>query len=211
MGHLHPHAVGAGIPDRQPVLRLEVRVRARAVHGRPPRLPRPRQGARRQQQHQRDDLPAWQPTRLRALGRGSRHGDVGLGPLPAVLQADGDLSRGRARRPLPRPRRAADRRARPGHEPALRGVLRGRPAGGLRAQRGRQRLPPGGLRAVRSQHPQGPAPERGAGLPAPGHGAQEPSRRDRRVRHEDPVPGEPRGRRRIHERRPATSRPGPAR
>ena len=100
-------------------------------------------------------------------------------------------------------------RARPGHEPALRRVLRGRPTGGLRAQRGRQRLPPGGFRAVRSQHPPGPAPERGAGVPAPGHGAQEPSRRDRCVRHQDPVPGKPRGRRRIHERRPA--RPGPGR
>ncbi len=65
-------------PDRQPALRLEVRVGARAVHGRPPGLPRPRQGARRLEQHQRDDLPARQPARLRALGRRPGHGDVGL-------------------------------------------------------------------------------------------------------------------------------------
>ena len=38
---------GALVPDRQPLLRLEVRVRARAVHGRPPDLPRAREGARR--------------------------------------------------------------------------------------------------------------------------------------------------------------------
>ena len=37
-------------------------------------------------QHQRHDLPARQPARLRALGRRPRHGDVGLRPLPAVLQ-----------------------------------------------------------------------------------------------------------------------------
>ena len=42
-------------------------------------------------QHQRDDLPARQPARLRALGRRPGHGDVGLRPLPAVLQADGEL------------------------------------------------------------------------------------------------------------------------
>jgi choline dehydrogenase-like flavoprotein len=37
---------------------------------------------------------------LRALGRRPRHGDLGLRPLPAVLQEDGDLPR-RSRR-LPR-------------------------------------------------------------------------------------------------------------
>jgi hypothetical protein len=43
--------------------------------------------------HQRDDLPARQPARLRALGRRPRHGDVEPRPLPAVLQADGDVPR----------------------------------------------------------------------------------------------------------------------
>ena len=72
LGRVHPHAGGAVVPDRQPLLRLEVRVGARAVHERPPHLPRPRQGARRLEQHQRHDLPARQPARLRALGRRSR-------------------------------------------------------------------------------------------------------------------------------------------
>ena len=44
-------------------------------------------------QHQRDDLPARQPDGLRALGRRAGHEEVGLPPLPAVLQADGDLPR----------------------------------------------------------------------------------------------------------------------
>ena len=74
---VHPHAGGAADPDRQPALRLEVRDRPRAAHERPPDLPRPRQGARRLVQHQRDDLPARQPDGLRALGR--RAGDGGRG------------------------------------------------------------------------------------------------------------------------------------
>ena len=44
-------------------------------------------------QHQRDDLPARQPDGLRALGRRARDEGVGLRPLPALLQADGDLPR----------------------------------------------------------------------------------------------------------------------
>ena len=91
LGRLHPHAGRADVPDRQPLLRLEVRVRAGAVHERPPDLPRARQGARRVEQDQRDDLPARQPARLRALGRRPRDGGLGLRALPALLQADGDL------------------------------------------------------------------------------------------------------------------------
>ena len=44
VGRLHPHAGGADVPDRQPLLRLEVRVGAGAVHERSADLPRPRQG-----------------------------------------------------------------------------------------------------------------------------------------------------------------------
>ena len=112
---VHPHAGRAADPDRQPALRLEVRVRPRAAHGRPAGLPRPRQGARRLEQHQRDDLPARQPARLRALGRRAGHGGVGLRPLPAVLQADGELP-GRRRR-LARRRRPAEARAGPATNP----------------------------------------------------------------------------------------------
>ena len=80
LGRLHPHAGGADVPDRQPLLRLEVRVGAGAAHGRAADLPRPRQGARRLVEHQRDDLPARQPARLRALGRRSRDGRRGTTP-----------------------------------------------------------------------------------------------------------------------------------
>ena len=105
LGPLHPHAGGAVVPDRQPLLRLEVRVRARAAHARAAHLPRAREGARRLELDQRDDLPARQPARLRALGRRPGPRELGLRPLPAVLQAHGDLP-GRRRR-VARRRRAA--------------------------------------------------------------------------------------------------------
>ena len=80
-----------------------------------------------------------------------------------------------------------DARARAGHEPAVRGVLRGRSAGRLPAHRRRQRLPPGGLRALRPQRlPRSPA-VRGPRLPAPGPGPEEPDDRDARVGHRHPV------------------------
>ena len=50
------------------------------AHGRPPGLPRPRQGARRVAQHQRDDLPARQPDGLRALGGRARAWRSGTTP-----------------------------------------------------------------------------------------------------------------------------------
>ncbi len=62
------------------------------------------QGARRFEQHQRNDLPARQPAGLRALGGRPGHGDVGLRPLPAVLQEDGELPGRGWRRSVPRPR-----------------------------------------------------------------------------------------------------------
>ncbi len=179
VGLLHPHAGRAHAPDRQPLLRLEVRVRARAVHARPPHLPRARQGARRLELDQRDDLPARQPARHRALGRRPGHGVVELRELPAVLQAHGDVPRRRRR--VPRRRRPAGARARSGHEPALRRVLRGGAAGRLLADGRRQRLPPGGLREVRPQHPARPPAERRARLPAP-RDARARTSRSRRAR-----------------------------
>ena len=161
-------------PDRQPLLRLEVRVRARAAHERAARLPRPRQGPRRVELDQRDDLPARQPDGLRALGGRPGHGGLGLRPLPAVLQEDGDVPRGRGR--VARRQRPARARARAGDEPAVPGVLQGLRGGRLPADEGRQRLPAGGLRALRPQHPQRPALQRRGGLPAPGHGPAEPRR-----------------------------------
>ena len=204
---VHPHAGGPDVPDRQPVLRLEVRVRARAVHARAADLPRPRQGPRREQQHQRADLPAWQPARLRALGRRPGHGDLGLRPLPAVLQADGDGLAAAAGRSVARPRWPARPGAWPGHEPAVHGVLRERPGGRLPADRGRQRLSTGGLRGVRSEHPSRPPPVRRAGLPAPGHGqAQEPRGPDPDLRHPGHLRGPPGGRGRDRARAAARER-----
>ena len=65
----------------------------------------------------------------------TRDADVGLRPLPAVLQEDGGLPGRRPRRPVPRPRRPADPRARPGDQPAVPGVLRRDGAGRLPAHR----------------------------------------------------------------------------
>ena len=124
------------------------------------------------------------------------HGDVGLRPLPAVLQEDGDLPRGRARRPVARPRRAAGPGTRTGHEPAVPGLLRGLPGGRLPPDRRRQRLPPGGLRAVRSQHPRRPAAVGLAGVPEAGPSPEEPHRPDADVRDRGRVRGPARRRRR---------------
>ncbi len=180
---------GADLPDRQPVLRLEVRVGTGTVHERPPHLPRPRQDPGRVLQHQRPDLPARQPARLRAMGGRPRDGDVGLRPLPAVLQADGDLPGGRGGRPVPRVTtvRWCWSAGPPRTHSSPRSSRRAQEAG-LRADRRRERVPPGGLRGVRPQHPSGPAPERVLGVSPPGHGqAQEPDREDARLRDPDPV------------------------
>ena len=69
---VHPHARGAAVPHRQPLLRLALPDRPRAGPGRPAGRARARQGARRLVEHQRDDLPARQPDGLRALGGRAR-------------------------------------------------------------------------------------------------------------------------------------------
>ena len=197
LGPVHPHARRAHHPDRQPLLRLEVRERAGAAHERAAHLPRPRQGPRRVEQHQRDDLPARQPAGLRALGGRRRHGRLGLRALPAVLQADGELP-GRGREgPVPRAHRAAGARAGPGHQPAVRRVLRRRAAGRLPAHRRRERLPAGGLRPVRPERPPRPAAVRRAGLPVSGDEPAEPHRGHPGLRHQDHLRRHPRGRRRV--------------
>ena len=124
---------------------------------------------------------------------------VGLRALPAVLQADGEHARLAAVRRVPRTQRAAGPRAGTGDEPAVRRLLRGRAAGRLPAHHRRERRAPGGLRAVRPQHPPRAAALGRARVPAPRDGPPEPRRHDARVRHEDPVRGEPRRRRGVHE------------
>ena len=106
---------------------------------------------------------------------------LGLRALPAVLQADGELPRGRAD-DGPRPRRAAGAGTRPGHQPAVRGLLRGRPGGRLRADRRRQRLPAGGLRPLRPQRPPRPA------LSAPPRPTCSPAMDAAQPRRSDPRP-----------------------
>ena len=115
--------------------------------------------------------------------------DMGLRPLPAVLQEDGDVPGGGARRPVARPRGAARPRARAGDQPAVHGVLRRLPGGRLPPDRGRQRLPPGGLRAVRPEHPRRAAAVGGAGLPEAGPRPEEPDRADADVRDRGRVRG----------------------
>ena len=134
------------------------------------------------------------------MGRRPRHGDLGPRALPAVLQAHGDGAGRRSRRSMARPRRPADPGARPGDEPVVHGLLRGRPGSRLPADRGRQRVPPGRLRAVRPQHPSGTAVVCGAGLPPSGHGrAEEPRGADADLRDEDPLRRIAGGRRRGRE------------
>ena len=112
-----------------------------------------------------------------------RDGELGLRPLPAVLQADGELPRGGPGRSLPRPRRSPGARAGPGPRPPLRRLLRRRAGGRLPADRRRERLPPGGVRGLRPQRAQRTPAVRGAGIPPSGHGASEPRGGDLRAGH----------------------------
>ena len=177
VGRLHPHAGGADLPDRQPVLRLEVRVRARAAHERPADLPRPRQGAGRLQQHQRHDLPARQPAWTTSAGRA----DPGMETwdyahclpyfqrMENCLAADPDDEFRGHDGPLVLERG-------PATNPLFGAFFEAAQRGGLRADRRRQRLPAGGLRRVRPQHPARPPAVGRAGLPAARDEAPEPRR-----------------------------------
>ena len=107
-------------------------------------------------QHQRDDLPARQPARLRALGGRPGMADWDYAHCLPYFKRMETLPR-RApttyrggNGPLVLERGPAD-------EPAVRRVLRGGAAGRLPAHRRRQRLPAGGLRRLRPQHPPRPA------------------------------------------------------
>ncbi len=86
----------------------------------------------------------------------------------------------------------------PGDEPAVRGLLRGRAAGRLPADRRRQRLPPGGLRPLRPQRAPRSALVRLAGLPVAGPAPREPHHRDPVLRLQGPLRGPAGGRRGVH-------------
>ena len=96
-------------------------------------------------------------------------------------------------------------------EPALSRLHRGRSAGRLSRDRGHERLPAGGPRPDGHDDLQGPALERGDGLPAPGAAARQRRGEHARARHPRRVRGPPRGRRRVHEGRPRRHRAGAAR
>ena len=209
VGRVHPHAGGVLVSDRQPALRLVLRIRAGAVHGRAPRRPCPRQGARRVELDQRDDLPARQRARLREVGGRARARALELRPLPALLQAHGDVRRGRRR--LPRRPRPARPRTRPGDERALRGVPRGDDAGRLRANDRRQRLSPGGVRDVRPHDSRRATPERSARVPAPRVRPPEPRDPLPRVRDARPLRGHAGSRSRGVAAEAASSASAPAR
>ena len=214
VGPLHPDAGGAGVPDRQPLLRLEVRVRARALHERPPDLPRARQGARRLLQHQRDDLPARQPARLRALGRRPRAW------RPGTTRTASPTSSG-WRRASPADRADPWR----GHSGPL--VLERGPAtnplfgaffeacqqAGYHLTDDVNGFRQEGFAPFDRNIHDGQAAVRGARVPPPRDAPEEPRRAHPRVRHEDPVRGLPRGGRRVHDAAAARRRSacGPAR
>ena len=89
-------------------------------------------------EHQRDDLPARQPARLRAVGRRAGHGEWDYAHcLPYFKRMENCLAGADEFRggdgPLVLERG-------PAHEPAVPGVLRGGAAGGLPAHRRRERL-----------------------------------------------------------------------
>ena len=194
---LHPHAGGARVPDRQPILRLALRVRARAVHERPAHLSRPGQGPGRLVEHQRPDLPARQSRSTTSAGRpipGWRRGTT-----PTACRTS---SRWRTAWPRPRTTRSAattDRscsNAGPRPSPLFTAFFAVRPGRRLPADRRRQRLPAGGVRGVRSDHPPRPAAVGGAGLPPPGSPPPEPDRPHADAGDRDPLRGPARRRRR---------------
>ena len=210
VGRVHPHAGRADLPDRQQVLRLEVRVRARAVHERPPDLPRPRQGARRVEQHQRDDLPARQPAGLRALGRRPRHGGLGLRALPAVLQEDGDLP-GRGATSTAGSEGPLVLERGPATNPLFSAFFEAVQQAGYPLTDDVNGYRQEGFAAFDRNVHRGRRLTRRARLPAPGHEPAQPDGAHPRLRHQDPVRRHAGDRRRVPPRPAASSGRGPAR
>ena len=178
-----PAALAFPIGSR--VLRLEVRERARAAHERPPRLPRARQGARRLEQHQRHDLPAGQPARLRAVGLGPRHGDVGLRALPPLLQAHGTTaSRPTATDPFRGHAGPLVLERGPATNPLFGAFFEAVQQAGYPLTDDVNGYRQEGFAPFDRNDPPWAAALGGPRVPAPGDVAAEPRRRDARVRHE---------------------------
>ena len=175
---VHPHARGADLPDRQPVLRLAVRVRAGAVHGRSAHLPRPRQGPRRvgaastarsSSAATRSTTSAGPPTRAWPTWDYAHCLPYFKRMETCLAAAPDDPWRGHDG-PLVLERG-------PATNPLFTAFFDGHRRGRLPADGRRQRLSPGGLRAVRPEHPQGPTVVGRAGLPPPDHGARDATSR----------------------------------
>ena len=163
------------------------------------RLPRPaaqlpaRQGARRDQLPERDDLHPRQSPRLRRLGRGRLH-RVGVRGRPAALQAFRGFQPRRVR--VPRRGRPASRQRRLRAAPAHSRDRRGGAGGRRPLHRRSQRRQPGRCR-LRPPDDQGERPpEPGGRVPATGDGCAEPDAADR-----DACPAAPDRRRPLRRRR----------
>ena len=192
--------VPAGVQVRP---RLGPAGRGRARPRRAAALSAARQGDRRLELDQRDDLPARQPARLRRLG-GRRRDGVELRRGAPVLQA---LRGQRARRErVSRRRRAARRLRQPFHEPPDRRPARGCGAGGLRADRRPDRRSARGRVAVPAHAEKRPALQRRRRVPPPGRGPAEPRGHLGRLRRAARVRGQPRRRRPAREGRCARDR-----
>ena len=154
VGRLHPHARRADVPDRQQVLRLEVRVGARAdMNGR--RI----YHARGKVLGGSSSINGMIFQRGNPMDYERWAADPGMADwdyahcLPYFKRMETCLAGGGR---VPRRRRPAAARARARHQPAVHRVLRGGAAGGVRADQRRQRVPAGGLRRLRPEHPPRP-------------------------------------------------------
>ena len=125
------------------------------------------------------------------------HGDVGLRPLPAVLQADGDCLAAAPDDPWRGHDGPLVLERGPATNPLFGAFFAPREQAGYASDGRRQRLPPGGLRAVRPEHPPRPALSAARAYLHPVMGRAGTSKvRTRDVREPDPVRRRPGGRRR---------------
>ena len=129
---------------------------------------------------------------------------LGLRPLSALLQADGEPPDRRRR--LPGRRRSAATRDRTGRQPSVRAWLDAGEQAGFDRHRRRQRLPTGGVRSLRQERRAGPPPERRPGLPAPGARPSQPHVGHARSGEPDPLRRHPGDRSRVPASRASPTR-----
>ncbi len=190
LGPVHPHARGADLPDRLAVLRLEVRVASpsRYLNGR--RI----YHARGKVLGGSSSINGMIFQRGNPLDYERWAADPGMSSwdyahcLPYFKRMENCLA---APGTPDEPFRGTDGplvlERGPGHQPAVRRVLRGGAAGRVPADVRRERVPAGGVRRLRQEHLRRAAAVGGAGLPAPGHVPAEPAGGDQGAHHADPV------------------------